>query len=130
MVESIAGSGRYLALVLAIGVLSNLGQYFYPIDSEWFLHPFTYTPRINPMFGGMSGVVYGLFGFVWMKMKFHRHAGYYLDQTSITIFLVWFAACTLGFLENVAKVANTAHLAGLLLGMAIGFASAKWATRR
>ena len=46
----LAGCG----LVLVIAALSNLGQYFVS----------------GPNFCGISGVVYGLFGYIWMKGRF------------------------------------------------------------
>jgi GlpG protein len=50
-VETGRGTLRFLALVLAFSVVSNLTQYLWA----------------GPNFLGMSGVVYGLFAYVWMQ---------------------------------------------------------------
>ena len=54
MVEARESTWKLLLLVLFIGVISNLGSDY----------------AKGPAFGGMSGVIYGLLGYVWMKGKF------------------------------------------------------------
>ena len=105
MVEGRQGSWYLLLLVVVIGVLSNLGQFYY-----------TYSP----VFGGMSGVVYGLIGYIWIRGKFDPGAGIYLHQTTVMSALVWFFACLLNVIPHVA---NAAHAAGLGIGMAWGYLS-------
>ena len=90
------------ALVVVIGVGSNLAQFV-------ITH--------NPFFGGMSGVVYGLAGYVWIQGKYNRASGLFLDSRSATILLVWLALC---YTNLLGPVANTAHLAGLVMGVAWG----------
>ena len=100
-------SARYLlALILAIGILSNLGQVLWTA----------------PNFGGMSGVDYGLFGFLWIRGRFDRYAGWQLNQSTVTQFLVWLVLCYTGML---GPIANAAHTVGLLVGMAWGYLSAR-----
>lgn len=53
-VERAIGPYRYAALVLALAIFSNLAQGLM-------------VPNHN--FGGMSGVVYGIFGFIWVQMS-------------------------------------------------------------
>lgn len=67
--------------------------------------------------GGMSGVVYGLAGYVWMRGKYDPSSGVYLDRTSIQWLLIWLVVC---FTGAVGRVANVAHLAGLILGVIWG----------
>jgi membrane associated rhomboid family serine protease len=90
----------------------------------------------NPMFGGMSGVVYGLFGLVWMRARLDPGVGYVLSRGSVQFMLIWLG---LGFLGEFARVvgltqivgiANWCHLGGLLLGMAWGALGARLARRR
>jgi GlpG protein len=111
MIEARQGTLRLFLLVVVTGVFSNLAQYL--MD--------------GPQFGGMSGVVYALAGYVWMRGKHDRASGLFLNQQSVTILLVWLVVCFTGF---VGPVANYAHLAGLASGMAIGRASAYLAMRR
>jgi GlpG protein len=73
----------------------------------------------NPLFGGMSGVLYGLSGYAWMKGRFAPELGIFLDPTLIFMMLAWFVFCLLGV---IGSVANVAHGVGLLMGIAIGIA--------
>jgi GlpG protein len=115
--------GRYVAwrmglLVLAIAVVSNVLQY------EFENH--------NPNFGGMSGVVYGLFGFTWMKTKYFPASGLYIHPQTVTFLLVWFVLCYLSSMDQFrnflpfGNVANTAHAAGLGVGIVVGIAPLFW----
>jgi GlpG protein len=78
--------------------------------------------------GGMSGVVYGLFGYVWMKSVFDRGFGFRIPDSSIIIMMVWLFGCI--FAETLAQngirffptnVANWAHGVGLLVGLVAGY---------
>ena len=111
MIEARQSSLRLLLLVIVTGIFSNVAQYLVG----------------GPQFGGMSGVVYALAGYVWMRGKYDRASGLFLNQQSVTILLVWLVVCFTGF---VGPVANLAHLAGLASGMAIGRVSAYFAVRR
>jgi hypothetical protein len=66
-----------------------------------------------------------------MKVKFDNSAGFTLSKESVFIMVAWFALCILrdfppfdGYLGGLisGRVANTAHLVGLFLGLAIGYA--------
>jgi len=113
MIEARQGSRLLAALVAVIALCSNFAQYYFSHHS--------------PYFGGMSGVVYGLAGYVWMRGKFDRASGVGLDPQSVTILLVWLVVCYTGV---VGPVANTAHLVGLIVGVIWGRASAFWASRK
>lgn len=102
VVEFREGSFKFLLLVLAMAVVSNLAQYYF----------------VHPLFGGMSGVVYGLFGYVWMRGKFDPHSNYVLAQNSVLIMMGWYFACLFHVFGD--GVANWAHSGGLLVGMVSG----------
>jgi GlpG protein len=104
MIEGRLGTARLLLLVLVIAALSNFGQYY----------------ASGPLFGGMSGVVYGLLGYVWMKGRYDPASGLFLHPQTVTMMLVWFFLCLVGVIPNVA---NTAHGVGLGIGMAWGYLS-------
>jgi GlpG protein len=121
-IEDRRGSLRFFLLAAILAIASNLGE---SIFAQLQL-----PARLN-LFGGMSGVVYGAFGYVWMKVKFDNAAGFTLAKETVFIMLVWFALCILrdfppfdSFLGGLLKdrVANTAHAVGLIVGMAIGYA--------
>jgi len=92
---------RLAVLVIVISLFSNLAQYFWA----------------GPMFGGMSGVVYGLLAYLWVQGKYNPWAGIGLDQNIVVMMLVWFVICWLGFVGNVA---NMAHTIGLVTGAILG----------
>ena len=94
-------------MLLALAVFSNLVQVFVS------RHPF---------FGGMSGVVYGLFGYIWIKSRFDPRDRFHISQQNVNLMLIWFAICFTPLLGNVA---NGGHAGGLVLGAVMGFISAK-----
>ena len=110
MIEARQSSLHLLILTLAIAAASNFGQYY-------FGHHFH---QGGPNFGGMSGVDYGLMGYIWIRGKFDPGSGLFLHPSSVTMMIVWFFACLAGFVGNIA---NWAHGIGLLMGMAWGFLS-------
>ncbi len=103
LIENRQGAKVLLLLVAAIGIGSNLGQYFYS----------------GPDFGGMSGVLYGLFGYIWLRGQCDPASGLFLDPTTVAMMLIWFFLCLFGVIPHVA---NVCHAAGLLMGMMIGAA--------
>ncbi|MBA4148175.1 MAG: rhomboid family intramembrane serine protease [Verrucomicrobia bacterium] len=107
MVETLEGTGKLLALVVVSATISNWAQY---------------VIGGSPLFGGMSGVVYALLGYVWMKGKYEPGSGLFLHKQTVTMMLIW-----LGFgFTNILPIANWAHLGGLVVGAGWGYA----ATRR
>jgi len=104
MIEGRQSSGLLALLVVVIGVCSNLAQFYYG----------------GPAFGGMSGVVYGLLGYIWMRGKFDPASGLYLHPTTVTMMIVWFFAC---FTPLIPHIANATHAAGLAVGLAWGYLS-------
>ena len=107
LIESLKGSVRLGGLMLAIAVVSNVAQAVGP--DAW---------GGTPMFGGMSGVVYGLFGYVWVKSMFHPEPGFSLSQGTVVIMIGWLFLCMTG---TVGLVANIVHVVGLVVGMTVGY---------
>jgi len=89
-------------LVFGSAIVSNLGQY---------------TIEGPSYFGGMSGVVYALFGYVWMKTLYHPMEGLFIDSRNVNFMLLWFVLCTTG---AVGPIANGAHGVGLVVGILLG----------
>jgi len=111
LVESRRGSWRYVGLVLAAAVISNCAQYV----RGFYWGPF--SPNVV-QFLGISGVVYGLFGYAWFKSMFDPSAGIFLSPMFIAFVLISLVLCISGVIGNIA---NTAHIAGLATGAAIAY---------
>ncbi len=107
LIEVRKGSLALLAIVLVAAIPSNFLQYW---DS-------------GPLFGGMSGVVYALFGYVWMKGRFEPYQGMAIHSDAVFIMLAWLVLCFTGFL---GPIANTAHVVGLIVGVVIGAGPHFW----
>jgi GlpG protein len=119
-VESRRGSIRFLLLVLFLAIGSNLAQYY--LGHTTFENG-QLIPSGSPSFGGMSGVVYGLFGYAWMKSRYEPRLGLTMPNETVFIMIGWFILCLLGI---IGAVANGAHAAGLVLGVIIGAAPTLW----
>jgi GlpG protein len=104
MIEGRQSTWHLAALVLVIAALSNLAQYL--------VH--------GPTFGGMSGVVYGLFGYIWIRGKRDPASGLFLHPTTVMMMLIWLVVCFTGL---AGPIANVVHAVGLILGVAWGFLS-------
>ena len=98
MVERERGSGRLLLIVLLAAALPNLMQFF----------------ASGPYFGGLSGVVYALFAYVWLSGRLNPAGGMSLPDGMAVLMLVWLV---LGFTGVLGPVANLAHLGGGLIGL-------------
>ena len=104
MIEGRQSSWQLALLVGVIAAGSNLGQFLIA----------------GPVFGGMSGVVYGLLGYIWMRGKFDPGSGLYVHPSTVTMMIIWFFAC---FTPLIPHVANGAHAVGLVMGIAWGYLS-------
>ncbi|MDB4971880.1 MAG: rhomboid family intrarane serine protease [Myxococcaceae bacterium] len=102
---------RYLAaFVLVCAVVSNIAQY---------------ELGRSPMFAGMSGVVFGLLGLVWLRGKLDPAIGYGLPSSTKQFMIIWLV---LGFMGNFG-IANWCHLFGLLVGASWAFVAHKLGAR-
>ena len=103
LIETRRGAWFLGGFMLAVGIPSNLAQYLL---------------GGSPFFGGMSGVVYGLLGYIWMQGRHNPRFGYALHKNTVIMMLAWFVLCWTGLL---GPIANWAHSAGLLIGVAWGY---------
>lgn len=114
-IESRLGLGWLLALVVGLGVFSHVAQYLLAgglatVDGRTML-------VTSSNFGGMSGTLYGLFGYIWFKGRYHPEVGLRLSRSEVNWGLIWFMLCWIGAL---GPIANVAHTAGLLAGILLG----------
>ncbi len=91
-------------LVLVISGISNIAQYYWPPPS--------------PNFGGMSGVVYGLLGYLWVRGKLDPRARFAVRSSTMMWMMAWLLICFTGLM---GPIANGAHVAGLTVGAAWGY---------
>jgi GlpG protein len=102
LIERRLGSFRYVVLVVLVALVSNYAQFL----------------NAGANFLGMSGVVYGLFGYAWVRGRFEPTSGLYLRQQVIVLMMAWLVVC---MLVDQLHVANTAHVTGLIMGAALGY---------
>ncbi|HEY2159378.1 MAG TPA: rhomboid family intramembrane serine protease [Isosphaeraceae bacterium] len=106
LIETRKGTLKLAILVLVSAVASNVGECLIELQS-----------RDVVLFGGMSGVAYALFGYLWMKGWAHPEEGLGVNDNTVVMMIVWFLLC---FTKVLGPVANAAHGVGLAVGMAFG----------
>jgi GlpG protein len=116
MIETRRSSLFLLLLVIVTAAGSNVAEYYLPNPAN-----------PNPMFGGMSGVVYALFGYAWIKGKCQPYLGIGLPQQTVTFMLFWLVLCMTGL---VGPIANVAHVGGLLGGVLFAYVPYLWTRLR
>lgn len=116
-IEAHQGAWMLLGLTLAFSLASNLAQYFYSGPS---------------LFGGLSGVLYGLLGHCWLFQRLAPNADYRLPPGVVALLLGWLLICMTGIFEllQFAAIANAAHVGGLLAGCFTGLLGGALARRR
>ncbi len=105
--EKNMGSGNTLITIVLMAMGSNVTQYIFSSDN---------------LFGGMSGVIYGLLGYAWVWGFICPSRSLQIPQGVINFMLIWLVVCMLGFTElmGLGAVANAAHVGGLVIGMLLG----------
>ncbi|HLX84155.1 MAG TPA: rhomboid family intramembrane serine protease [Terriglobales bacterium] len=74
---------------------------------------------------GLSGVVYGLFGLIWMLSRYDERFKDAIDARTVQLFVGWFLFCVVATYTKIMLVGNIAHGAGAVLGILTGLAIAK-----
>jgi GlpG protein len=121
-IENRLKSLRFLGMVLIVAALSCIAQVV--VSSIW--KGTNMFPAVGS-FGGMSGVNYGLFGFLYIRTKvFQDH--YSLHPHTIVLMFIWLFLCMIWnqlpedwFGKDAPQVANAAHVGGLLVGMGLAY---------
>jgi GlpG protein len=110
MIERRQGAVRILGLVFLVAAGSNIAQAISSVS----------------LFGGMSGVIYGLLGYIVIWNRLRPTQVFPLAKGVAIVMLVWLLICVAGFTEllGLGSIANTAHVSGLLLGFVLGLAAA------
>ncbi len=108
MIEGQQSSLLYCVVVIFIAFVSNTTQYLW---------------EMSPNFGGLSGVVYGLLGYIWMWQTVIPWGRLRLPPAMIGFMLL-----ALVLMEVFASgwIASAAHAGGLIAGMMAGLLTAAW----
>lgn len=102
-IEKQLGSYKLVLVTLVAAIIPNVAQF--------------YTG--GPYFGGLSGVVYALLGFLWWTAWLRPQVGLVINKGIVGLMLVWLV---MGFFDVIGPpIANAAHLAGLMVGCAQAF---------
>ncbi len=73
-IEMRKGTWRFALICLVAAIGGNVGEYF----------------KSGGSFGGMSGVVFALAGYLWIKGHTDPEDGLTLDERSVTLMIAWF----------------------------------------
>jgi len=105
-IERAQGGFRLVALFLVFALLSNLTQAIFA----------------EQLFGGMSGVIYGLLGYCFIFNKRLPGSLPCVPPALFGFMVIWLLLCMSGLVTMLGfgDIANAAHVAGLLSGLAVG----------
>ena len=103
-IERVDGSLTFISIVIFTAVSSNSLQYFWNGSS---------------LFGGLSGVIYGLIGFCMIIEMDSSRDIYDIPPGLYMFMIIWMILGFMGVLElfGFGSVANFAHLGGLVSGI-------------
>ena len=106
-IELRSGSLWLLGLTLLFALVSNLAQWIF---------------SGAVLFGGLSGVLYGLLGYCWLYQMLSPNVHFDLPKGVVVMMLAWLVLCLSGVVTMLGfgAIANAAHVGGLLIGCACG----------
>lgn len=115
-IELRQGRWQLLGLTLLFSAVSNVIQYLFSGPS---------------LFGGLSGVLYGLLGHIWLFQWLAPTPVYRMPKGVLVMMLVWLLLCLSGLVSllGFGQIANGAHVGGLLVGCCSGLLGG-WLARR
>lgn len=101
--EFFLGRWHFLLFFAITAVASNVAQYLWSGSAN---------------FGGMSGVVYALVGFIAVRQRLDPHPLLAVPTALIGFMLFWLVLCMTGVVDYFisGSVANAAHVGGLVAG--------------
>ncbi len=99
------GSFSFVTLAVFVSIISNVAQL---LDGGY-------------LFGGLSGVVYGLVGYCWMWKR--AEPGVFFPEALFRFSIIWLLIGYTSLTEwiGLGRMANSAHLYGLLAGLLWGW---------
>ena len=103
-IEKRLGSGKLFVILLISALLSG-----------WMQAKFS-----GVMFGGLSGAVYALMGYAWLRGERDPESGIWLERGLMAFSVAWLVVGYMGWFG--LSIANAAHVTGLLVGLAMALA--------
>ena len=114
-IENWLGSYKTLALIVLLAYVSSLAQYVY---GNWLIADIhTHGSGV-----GLSGVVYGLFGLLWVGSWYRTELRLICNPQTVQLFIAWFFFCIVVTYLDWMSFGNFAHAAGWAQGMLLGMA--------
>ena len=116
-IEARQGSINLLGLTLLFSLVSNYAQYVFGGPG---------------LFGGLSGVLYGLLGHCWIFQLLSPNPAYRLPRGVLVMMLVWLLLCLSGLVSMIGfgEIANAAHVGGLVIGCLTGLLGGLYSRRK
>jgi membrane associated rhomboid family serine protease len=112
VLERALGPWRYLALVAGLESVSAAAEYALMMGGV-----------------GLSGVVYGFLGFLWVRRREPRFEPF-VQPGTVWLFVFWFFLCLALTFAGIWPVANVSHAAGAATGVLLGGLPANTARKR
>jgi GlpG protein len=108
--EQLLGLRHFVLFFVLTGVASNMVQFLW---------------SGSVIFGGMSGVVYALVGFIAVRQRIAPHPLVAVPPMLIGFMLVWLVLCMTGIVDYFisGSIANAAHIGGLIAGVLCALAT-------
>ena len=107
VIESQQSTWVLLFIALSSALASNLAQYY----------------QTGPVFGGLSGVVYAVISYAWLWDTLEKPKLSIVSNGLMGFMIAWLVLGSSGILGRLGlgQIANPAHLAGLISGLAAVF---------
>jgi GlpG protein len=111
-VEKRLGTGKLFTITIVSALISGWGQSLF--SGIWF--------------GGLSGVVYALMGYVWLTGELKPERGISLPRGLMVFSIAWLV---LGYFNVMGlAIANAAHIFGLVLGLLMAFVDTRTSDKK
>jgi membrane associated rhomboid family serine protease len=105
LIERVFGHLQSIAIFVLLALCSMLAEYTFLLGGI-----------------GLSGVVYGFWGMLWVLEKKDDRFMDAVDESTSRLFVGWFFLCIVLTVTGVMPVANIAHGVGAITGGLLGFA--------